>query len=478
MKMTPVATDVVIICMVEQKRLFFDIIDFMDESGNGEEVPVRLYEHLLYKTLDTIAPAIKVKAGDAASYSTRLKTESALRVINLQRAGLVLPLDNQRGVMAFVPFVVEMFRLFDRTRMRHLNSADLEAIRQDFNLSLASMRQLSTCEKGDVRFEEELSVLHRRIRNALAKMMESVESLHGQATRLAHVAESMRLEHLDEAKQAQQALRSITEIYLRSVLPTLQFLDQHQESKGCLPALTALTKISEILVEAGRKEVGLQILYSVAAIRSYHKDIDVIRKSLMRYVQQSEKQRREYDSVEAAFFRLHRACVELHDGKLKGNKLAGDHEVLLSNPVMRGLKNWGYNAKLEWQQLDHRAMFREHMRTSIARPPESRPATHTIELNADGKGETLFSADMRLAAIGKLVDAWEPIETNDAHVAMLNYLSHRMPDFNLLDVLSSMSWLQHRESVLLTPQFQMAQIETDSHSLNYYQIKLELTNAG
>lgn len=478
MKMTPVATDVAIITMVEQKRLFFDIIDYMDQNGRAEEIPVRLYERMLYQTLDAVAPAIKTKGTDAGRFTSRLKTESALCLTNLQRAGLVLPVDTRRGMMTLTPFVTEMFRHFDRARMRHLNSADLEAIRKDFNHSLTSMRKLSGFAAGDLQFEQEIALLRRRISNALAKMMESVESLLSQSNTLASVAESMRLEHLDEAKQAQNALRSITDIYLHSVLPTLQFLDQNQDIKGDLPALTALTQVSELLAEAGRREIGLQLLYSVAAIRSYHKDIDVIRKSLMRYVQQSEKQRREYNSIEATFNRLHTACLELHDGKLKGNKLAGDHEVLLSNPVLRGLKTWGYNAKLEWHDIDHRAVFREHMRTSVARTPGDRETIHDSGNRVDQKGYGLLSADMRLALIGEIVSGWVPVTTDDAHVAMHSLLVDRLPEFNLLDVLSSMSWLQHREDVQLTPVFRMANLETELHSLSYYQINLELKNAG
>ncbi|WP_323166818.1 hypothetical protein, partial [Pseudomonas bubulae] len=60
--------------------------------------------------------------------------------------------------------------------------------------------------------------------------------------------------------------------------------------------------------DAKLPKLGQQVLYAVASIRSYRYDVEVISKSLQRYVHQNELQRREYDQVESVFNDLLVAC--------------------------------------------------------------------------------------------------------------------------------------------------------------------------
>lgn len=460
-----VAADKTIILMIEHKHVFFDLIDYLDETGSTDEIPITLYNARARKVLDEIS----TDGGE----TTRIRLAAALEINNLERANLVIQVDPRRGVMVFAPFLLEMFRHFDNTRLRQLTSADLESLRVSFNNSLEEIKPL-VLQPGQDSFDDQLGLLRDRIRFAQSKMKENIRSLQGQADRLAKIVEDISHENLEEVQQAQIALDAINRIYIRHVLPTVQFLNEQEHIKSGLPALKALSLIAEELGQAGQHDIAQQILYAISSIRSYRHDVDVIRKSLERYVRQNEQQRRQYDSIESAFNELLIACRDLHDGKLKNNVLALSHEVLNRVPTFHGLKRQLNPTRIEWHQIDHWRCLDEYLRVTLStlRPPVSRSVV--LDGASGAEAQAVRERDARSELIGLEVERWSvPEHNDDAHKALHQHLMAILPGYELDDLVEALSWLEHRADLKLIPAYRCRSIELQGYMLTYYSVTME-----
>lgn len=471
-----VKTDVALIYMIQNKGVFLDLIDHMDKVGEGEEVRIVMYQQKLRTLLDAVAPMPSTRVVREVS-AERRKLESALCIENLEQVGLVIQLDNARGTMVFAPFVIEMFRHFDGARLRHLNSADYELIRASFNRLYDVFVTLPSLSREDIGFQEQLSVLRKEVRGAIAKMKECVDALQGRLRRLGEIVDQMRYDVIDEVAQAKEALSEINSIYLRNILPALQFLGEHTELKDSKPALTALTCIGDYLARYGHDKLASSVYYSVESIRLYRHDISIISGSLMRYVQQNEAHRRAYDKIEQAWNRLYGEVHELHDGSLKDNILPSTHPVFACLNTFSGLKMRSFDAKVEWQNNNARLMLAEHLRTALPNVKISIGMIHQVTGQTNESGELKRQRDARLLAIGTLVDKWEPRATDDAHVAMHEHLKDRLKGYELTDLLMSVGWLSKRERISLTPYYQVGNLTTDSERLRYYKLQVETEHA-
>lgn len=466
-----VKTDIALIKMIENKSIFLDLIDHMDKVGEGEEVRTVMYEKKLCGLLDKVAPMPNAKAREIPA--ERRKLESALSVENLQRSGLVIQIDKARGTMVFAPFVIEMFRHFDGTRLRHLNSADYELIRASFNRLYEVFQNLPSMSSDDIGFKEQVSVLRKEIRAGVSKMKECVDALQGRLTHLGEIVDKMRDDDIDDVSKAKEALGEIHNIYLRNILPSLQFLGEHTDLKGSRPALTALTNIGDFLGQYGHERLASAVYYSVESIRSYRHDISIISKSLMRYVQQSEMHRKAYDRIEQAWNQLYGEVKALHDGSLKDNVLPSNHPVFFRWNTFSGLSVRRFDGKIEWPDENHRLMLTEHLRTTLPNIKISTGEIHQVIGQTNETGSLRRQRDARLLAIGKLVDSWEVRSTCDAYIAMHEHLKGRLNGYELTDLLMSIGWLRKREGLVLIPRFERCELTTERETLCYYKLQVE-----
>jgi len=262
---------------------------------------------------------------------------------------------------------------------------------------------------------------------ATAKMKECVDALQGRLQRLGEIVDRMRYDVIDEVAKAQEALGEINNIYLRNILPALQFLGEHTDLKGTKPALTALTCIGDQLAHYGHDKLASSVYYSVESIRSYRHDISIISGSLMRYVQQSEAHRRAYDKIEQAWNRLYGSVRELHDGSLKDNILPSTHPVFAHLNTYSGLKMRVFEAKVEWPDANQRLALAEHLRATLPNIKISTGKIHQLSGQANRVGRAQASARC-LACWPSVI--WsrsrEPRLTDDAHVAMHEHLKGRL----------------------------------------------------
>jgi hypothetical protein len=464
------------ICMIENKGLFLDLIDYMDKAGEGEEVRIALYQHKLTALMDKVGPLNRDRPAKDVPPARR-KLEAALSIENLNRIGLVIHVDNARGVMVFAPFIIEMFRHFDGARLRKLNSADYEVIRASFNRLYGVFAGMQSLSDDNLDFQEQVDALRKEIRSALSKMNDCVSALQSRLTRLGDIVDQMRYDDIDEVLAAREALSEINSIYLRNILPALEFLAENTDLKEGKPALQALTLIGDHLAQHGHARLATSIYYNIEAIRSYRYDIDVIRGSLMRYVQQNATHRLAYDKIEQAWNLLHGAVQNLHDGMLRGNQLPSNDEVFNNWPTFNGLKFRRFDSKVEWPEQNHRLLLTEHLRTELPNVQVSLAVPQAVKLTPHPALGLKREEDERLFSINRLVLGWEPRPCEDLHQALNHYLSSHLDVYSLNDLLVGLSCLIGTEGIALVPRFEVGTLDTPTERLRYYKLRLEMPHA-
>lgn len=468
-----VKTDAALVTMIQNKELFLGLIDHMDSVGEGDEVRTVMYQQRLRALLDDKSPLLKTKVIRELP-AERRKLEGALCIENLNRAGLVSHVDHARGVMVFAPFVIEMFRHFDNARLRHLTSSDYEVVRKTFNDLFDAFGTLPSLSPNDIDFKEHVLTLRKEIRGATAKMKECVGALQGCLQRLGEIVDQADYAEVDAVHKAREALSEINTIYMRNILPALQFLDEETDIKGGIPALAALVRIGDMLDNHGQhSNLVTMIYFAVESIRSYRHDISVISASLMRYVQQSEAHRLAHDKIESAWNRLYEAVRELQDGSLKDNTLSSSHPALASIKTFSGLKVRSFEAKVQWPDESHRLLLIEHLRTTLPQVTVSTGAIYQLEGTANDIGEVKRRRDARLLALGTLIDNWALRPLADTHATLHEHLRINLEDYELADLLMSLEWLKKREGLALTPVFDLGFIETEREQLRYYRLQME-----
>lgn len=468
-----VKTDVALVTMIQNKDLYLGLIDHMDSVAEGDEVRTVMYQQKLGALLDEKWPLPKTRVIRDLP-AERRKLEGALCIENLHRAGLVTHVDAGRGVMVFAPFVIEMFRHFDNARLRHLTSSDYEIVRKTFNDLFDAFGTLPSLSPSDIDFKEHVQTLRKEIRGATAKMKECVGALQGCLQRLGEIVDQADYTEVDAVHKAREALSEINTIYMRNILPALQFLDEKTDIKGGMPALAALTGIGDMLDRGGQhSKLVTMIYYAAESIRSYRHDISVISTSMMRYVQQSEAHRLAHDKIESAWNRLYEAARELQDGSLKDNTLSSSHPALASIKTFSGIKVRGFEAKVQWPDESHRLLLIEHLRTTLPQVTVSSGAIYQLEGAVNDIGEVKRQSDARLLALGALIDQWPLRALVDTHAALHEHLATNVEDYELCDLLMSLEWLKKREGLALTPAFDLGTIETERERLHYYRLQME-----
>ncbi|MGB0662185.1 MAG: hypothetical protein ACPGMR_00165 [Pontibacterium sp.] len=457
-----VSTDKTLIAMIEKKDIFWDLIDYLDEQQEGREVPLSFYYERVRKAIQSVEQERDQK-----------RLRQTLDIDNLAHSGLLMEVDRHRSVMVFQPFVIEMFRHFDRSRLRELSSEQLEALRSDLNNSLKRLQECRILQ-GDEEYEQVLVVLFERLRNAHARIKQNVLSLQGQADYLSKVVEEQDIADLEQTLNAKKALEEINQIYQKHVLPTLQFLNEREHIKTGYPALTAVEEIATILQKAGMPSVSQRVLYAKNSIRAYAKDIEVIRKTLERYVRQSARQRHQYDCIESAFNKMREQVFTLYDGKLNSKYLDSRLDIFEYGKVFAGLKKLRFDARLEWGDINHTQCFNEHLRVALPRLQNNQKSgVAELDSQDDNRYQQEQLLIRRKLDIQALMESCEIIEgESDVHHYIHNYLAERLSGYALPDLLEGLGWLRSRLDTPLKPQFSLSRIHYKGQCLEYFPLAL------
>ncbi|WP_312406581.1 hypothetical protein [Pseudomonas rhodesiae] len=103
----------------------------------------------------------------------------------------------------------------------------------------------------------------------------------------------------------------------------------------------------------------------------------------------------------------------------------------------------------------------------------TRVTTTSVEPVGEDVLKARRASDVRRKLIGRLIDEW-PVQVGpDAHASLHAHLAQQISDYEIADLVEGVSWLKHREDIVLTPRFQLGVIEDARQKLTYYKLRIE-----
>jgi hypothetical protein len=349
-----VALDRTLILLIEHKDMMFQLIDYMDQNQR-KDLPTEVFFNSIRGKLESM---------DSKKESDRLN--DAFDLANLIKIGIVSEFNKSRGTIAFQPTVLEIFRLFDKERVRGLRSAELEDIRKQLENAYEQLEALSFSE-DDLAFLEQHDHLFDLLRRVNSKIQNNTDYLQYEADRL-----SKRLDHdqallsLHESRQHREMLVQVKRIYDREIIPTLEFLNTREYSKAKAP-LTIIDEISRLYDRRGYEDDSYYIDQYKLSILSHYKAVEKVKLALQRYLNQERRHRLTYDAIEKAYLNLQTLAQNTFTESLKGKYIfkSMDSDLLYFN----GLKTHaaGQEARIEWHEHKHLIYFNEYLVSQNAR---------------------------------------------------------------------------------------------------------------
>ncbi|MEW5010516.1 MAG: hypothetical protein RPR28_06665 [Cycloclasticus sp.] len=343
-----IALDRTLILLISHKELMFQFIDYMDQN-HRKEIPSQVFIHCLKAKLERITKKSEVE-----------RLSEAFDLHNLIKADIVTEYNRSRGTIAFQPSVIEIFRLFDKERVRGLRSAELESIRFQLD-SCLQQHQQSTFSVDDPDFREQREQLFDLLRKINSQVKNNTAHLQHEVDRL-----SNRLDHdhavltLDDSQQVQEALLQVRNIFDREIIPILEFLNSREQSKNKMP-LTLVDEISQLYQRKGFEDDCYYIDQYKLSILSHYKAVEKVKLALQRYLHQERSHRLTYNALEQSYLHLQQLAQQSFTENLK------DKYILkpLSQEALyySGLKTHSaaQDATTEWFDKNHSVYFNEHL---------------------------------------------------------------------------------------------------------------------
>ncbi len=349
-----VALDRTLILLIEHKDMMFQLIDYMDQNQR-KDLPTEVFFNSIRGKLESM---ISKKESD--------RLNDAFDLANLIKIGIVSEFNKSRGTIAFQPTVLEIFRLFDKERVRGLRSAELEDIRKQLDNAYEQLEAFSFAE-DDLAFLEQHDHLFDLLRRVNSKIQNNTDYLQYEADRL-----SKRLDHdqallsLHESRQHREMLVQVKRIYDREIIPTLEFLNTREYSKAKAP-LTIIDDISRLYDRRGYEDDSYYIDQYKLSILSHYKAVEKVKQALQRYLHQERRHRLTYDAIEKAYLNLQTLAQNTFTESLKGRYIfkSWDSDSLYFN----GLKTHaaGQESRIEWHERKHLIYFNEYLVSQNAR---------------------------------------------------------------------------------------------------------------
>lgn len=357
-----IALDRTLVLLIEHKDLMFGFIDYMDQNQR-KDIPEQVFTNSMIAKLAGI-----IKKNDAE----RLK--DAFDRDNLIKSGIISEFNKSRGTIAFQPAVIEIFRLFDKERVKGLRSAELENIRVQLDNTLQQHQTLSFSTDNIV-FLEQRDHLFDLLRQVNSQIQNNTEHLEHEADRL-----SKRLDHdqailsLDESQQVREVLQQVKKIYDREIIPTLEFLNSREYSKVKAP-LTVIDEISQLYDIRGFEDDSYYIDQYKLSILSHYKAVEKVRQTLQRYLHQERQHRLTYNAIEKAYLNLQALAQSTFTENLKEKFIF--KPLAESELYFKGLKSYSsaQDSKIEWHKRNHSLYFDEYLIGQKARQRSDAVAT-------------------------------------------------------------------------------------------------------
>jgi hypothetical protein len=349
-----VALDRTLILLIEHKDMMFRLIDYMDQNQR-KDLPAEVFFNVMHTKLQNV---------NSKKESDRLN--DAFELDNLLKAGIVSEFNRSRGTIAFQPAVLEIFRLFDKERVRGLRSAELENIRIQLESAYQQHEPLSFAD-DNLAFLEQRDHLFDLLRRINSQIQNNTAHLQHEADRL-----SKRLDQdqaaltLDESRQQRDMLKQVKQIYDREIIPALEFLNTREYSKT-RPPLMVIDDIIRLYDIRGYEDDSYYIDQYKLSILSQYKAVEKVKQALQRYLHQERRHRLTYNAIEQAYLNLQALAQTTFTESLKDKyifKLMPADEI-----YFHGLKSHaaGQEAHIEWHERNHLLYFNEYLINQQAR---------------------------------------------------------------------------------------------------------------
>lgn len=349
-----VAIDRTLILLIEHKDMMFRMIDYMDHNQR-KDLPTEVFFNSIHAKLESIA---------SKKESDRLN--DAFELDNLIKTGIVSEFNKSRGTIAFQPAVLDVFRLFDKDRVRGLRSADLENIRKQLEGVYQQLEALIFSNES-IAFLEQHDHLFDLLRRINSQIQNNTAHLQHEADRL-----SKRLDHdqallsLDKSHQHREMLVQVKNIYDREIIPILEFLNPKEYSKTKAP-LNIIDDIIRLYDIRSYEDDSYYIDQYKLSILSHYKAVEKVKQALHRYLHQERQHRLTYNAIEKAYLYLQGLAQNTFTENLKEKYIFNSIEP--DTLYFNGLKTHagGQDSRVEWHDRNHSIYFNEYLISKKAR---------------------------------------------------------------------------------------------------------------
>lgn len=424
-----VALDRTLILLIEHKDMMFQLIDYMDQNQR-KDIPTQVFINSMLAKLDGLT---------SKKEADRLR--EAFDLDNLIKTGIIFEANKSRGTIALQPAVLDIFRLFDKERVRGLSSADLENIRVQLEGAHQRLESLSFAE-DNLDFLEQHDQLFDLLRKINSQIQSNTDHLQFEADRL-----SQRLDHdqallsLNESRQHREILAQVKKIYDREIIPTLEFLNAREYSKTKAP-LTVIDDISRLYDIRGYEADSYYIDQYKLSILSHYKAVEKVKQALQRYLHQERRHRLTYDAIEKAYLNLQALAQSTFTESLKEKYIfkSLDSETL----YFYGLKTHaaGQEARIEWHDRNHMVYFNEYLIQQNARK-RSDSSAQIKTFNDKQQNDRHNAIKRRIEQLIKQSDIKPPVD--DLYVVVHNLLVEELKqDYQLNYLLYGVSSFKQR----------------------------------
>jgi hypothetical protein len=424
-----VALDRTLILLIDHKELMFQFIDYMDHNRR-KDLPTQFYTNSLRAKLDRLPNKADIE-----------RLSDAFDLTNLIKTDIVSEFNRSRGTIAFQPAIIELFRLFDKGRVRALKSAELENIRVQLDNSY-QQHQKQSFSYHDADFLEQRDQLLDLLRQINSQIQNNTAHLQHKADHL-----SSRLDYdpallsLDSSQQIKEALLEVKNIFDREIIPLLEFLNSREQSKNKMPLslIDALSKLYEI---KGNENDSYYIDQYKLSILSHYKVIEKVKLTLQRYLHQERHHRLTYNALEQSYLHLQTLAKETFTEKLNDKYI---FKPLSKEKIFfAGLKSHAaaQDASLAWFDHNHAVCFNEYLINQKARKRSDKVAEVT-KVNQPLHSEPSNALKRKIKTLISQSPLPPPID--DLYASLHALLStHFSDDYQLQYLLYAASCFKHK----------------------------------
>lgn len=428
----PVNANATLRVILDYPDIFFTMMDYAEGNPDrsDEEFSVAYYHHVVDETISRCN-------ADAAR-----RIREALAISNLDHAGLLDFEDSKHDTFLLKPFVIEMLRHLDKSRLKELSDSDLENLRAQL-ISLLEMLKAPDLMwfDDDPSFTETMNTVFNTVRTTLSRVKQNIEALRAQSLALAELVE--KAEGASRTQQVTKALDKIYQINTRHIEPTLLFLNPtiNWKGKGNLAPMAVFGEILKQLRARKRHAEYTVVNRAYLNILGYAEQVSSIRRGLDSYLQLYDDQRKIYNNVEARYNDLLEKVTALDNGKSRYRLKSTDTHFDRAKGFI-GLKDYRstFSARLNWPASDADAALDEFKRVRLETEKEKNPELRDTTPANEGKPKRSHSE--RLKRISLIARKITLRPGDDVYLVADTALNNGMADYTLSDLIDAIPFIK------------------------------------